>query len=277
MTANDAQAERWRTSATEWIRGQEAYDRMLAGFGDLVLERAAIAAGDDVVDIGCGTGALTRAAAVGAAPGAVTGVDISPPMVEHARALAARAGIENVSFVVADAQIEPLPPSRVAVSRFGVMFFADPAVAFANVHAALGDTGRLVFVCWARFEENPWMAEPIGAIRAALADPSPPGDPTAPGPFALGDAHRLRALLEAAGFGSVDVRTVDGPVVLGGGGLDDAVAFTTSRAASVALLEGRTDDERNRAVAAVRAVLAAHDGPDGVSCPGRVHVVVARH
>src|SRR5262249_1479538 len=110
-------------------------------------------------------------------------------------------------------------------SRFGVMFFADPVAAFTNLHRALRPGGRLAFVCWRGLPENPWMWVPVGAAAQHVTLPPPPA-PGAPGPFAFADGARVRDILGAAGFQTVDVAPLDAEVSIArGASLDEAVAF----------------------------------------------------
>jgi ubiquinone/menaquinone biosynthesis C-methylase UbiE len=123
--------------------------------------------GDEVVDIGCGTGLTTREAARAAGPGRVVGVDVSEPRLDRARQLTATERLDNVHYELGDAQVHRFDPAGfdVAISRFGTMFFSDPTAAFANIAAALRPEGRLVLLVWQRLEENEWAR----AIAAALA------------------------------------------------------------------------------------------------------------
>ena len=103
--ANADQREYWNADeARHWVDEQAAYDRMLAPFAARLLEGAAIASGESVVDIGCGTGSTTCDAARAASGGHALGLDISRAMVEGARARAIREEIDNVTFEVGDAQ-----------------------------------------------------------------------------------------------------------------------------------------------------------------------------
>ena len=199
--ANAAQVEHWNSEAAlHWVTDRDGHDRMLAPFATALLEAAALTPDDRVLDIGCGTGPTTCEAARIASRGHVRGLDISQPLIEAARSRAAELGITNVSFDVGDAQTDSFAPEfDVVMSRFGVMFFDDPAAAFANLRTALDPSGRLVFVCWQDLFVNEWMAVP--GLAAAQHVPLPePGPPDAPGPFSLGDADRLRELLELRGL-----------------------------------------------------------------------------
>src|SRR5262249_51171730 len=136
----------------------------------------------------CGCGATTLALARHVGPGGrVLGVDISAVMLERARERARAANLAQVEFANADAQTHAFAKEAwdCVYSRFGVMFFADPARAFANLRSALRRGGRVSFACWRAMPENPWVMVPIAALTTFLTPPPPP-PPGAPGPFAFG-------------------------------------------------------------------------------------------
>ncbi|MDP9334095.1 MAG: class I SAM-dependent methyltransferase [Actinomycetota bacterium] len=148
MSTNERQTEQWNgVESNHWVEKAERYDRQLAPFADMLFERLTLAGTDRVLDIGCGCGATTITAAAQAQR--AVGIDLSGPMLAVARNRAADAGLANVEFVEADAQVHRFVPASfdVVVSRFGVMFFDDPTAAFANLRGALADDGRLAFVC----------------------------------------------------------------------------------------------------------------------------------
>ncbi|HKS98951.1 MAG TPA: methyltransferase domain-containing protein, partial [Rugosimonospora sp.] len=139
------------------------------------------------------------------------GLDLSAPMLDVARALAAAAGVSNVEFVRGDAQVYPLPRRHfdVELSSFGVMFFDDPAAAFGNLLGALRPGGRLAFLCWQDDAAN----ELFGiAQHALLAHASLPA-PTDLAPFA--DTGWVTALLGAAGAQDIQIDAVREPSRLG--------------------------------------------------------------
>ena len=176
---NSYQADYWTGAAGHnWVRSRPSYDAELAQFGDEVLRRAAITTGERVLDVGCGTGAMTVQAAESAAPGGVVGLDISDTMLEAAIERARDAGVTNTTFTSADAQRGPIAgsPFDVVISRFGVMFFEDSTAAFANIGAATRPDGRLAFACWQAPEDNPWMTETNAAIAAFVESPSVSAD-----------------------------------------------------------------------------------------------------
>ncbi|MEU9061678.1 class I SAM-dependent methyltransferase [Streptomyces sp. NPDC048430] len=207
---NTEQAQAWNGyEGTYWADHQHRWDAVNSGFDHPLLTAAAIGEHDHVLDVGCGAGQTARLAARRAARGGVLGVDLSDPMLERARATAAREAIDNVTFSQADAQVHPFGPGAfdAAISRYGVMFFADPVAAFANIGKALRPGGRLAFICAADAGLNGW----VRAI-AALRDHLPVGDfgtPGLPGMFSLADPDRIRQVLSASGFTHVTPRQVE--------------------------------------------------------------------
>jgi SAM-dependent methyltransferase len=275
--ANRDQIEYWNSDQSRhWVERQWRYDAMLEPYGRRLLGAAEIAPHERVLDVGCGTGTTTLAAATGAQD--ALGVDISEPMIARARDRAREQGRQNARFEVADAQTAPFESQfhDVVISRFGVMFFDDPVAAFANLRTALRADGRIVFVCWQNRADNEWVLVP-GMAAAAHVPPPDVGESVAPGPFALGDAERLRALLTRAGFGDVGIQPLADSILLGGGGtVDDAVDFFRSTSMGRALLAEASPDEVARAIDAVRAALAPYQTPEGVRLGTAAWLVHAR-
>jgi len=201
--ANADQAEHWTAEAgPKWVGHQAQLDALMTPVLDLLVAAASPAPGDRILDIGCGTGASTLEAArtVGAS-GHVTGADISPTLLDRARERAAAAGLQNTSFLNVDAQTHDFPQARFdrMMSRFGVMFFADPPAAFANISGALVPGAPLTFVAWAGVAHNPWFDIPRRAATDQLGD-MPAPDPHAPGPMAFQDTGHVLGLLAEAGL-----------------------------------------------------------------------------
>lgn len=276
--ANRDQAEHWNScdQAGRWVGHQDQYDRMLAPFASMVLGAAALSPGEHVLDVGCGCGVTTRDAARAVTPGTVTGIDLSAPMLERARESAARAALANVSFQQSDAQTQRFPLAFDAViSRFGVMFFADPVAAFANLRAAARPGGRLVFVCWQSLAANEWLTVPGAALAEHLPVPDL-ADPGGPGMFALAEPGRVRSVLEDSGWNGISVTPARTPILVGGGSIEDAVTFLRTGPMGRRHLDGADAETQARAIAAVRAVLARHGNQDGVYLDAAVWLVHAR-
>ncbi|MFI6685012.1 class I SAM-dependent methyltransferase [Streptomyces sp. NPDC050485] len=222
---NTEQAEAWNGyEGTYWADHQDRWDAVNAGFNQPLIDAAAIGPHDRVLDVGCGAGQTTRLAARAADQGRVLGVDLSGPMLARARASAAQEGIGNAEFEQADAQVHPFDPGAfdAAISRYGVMFFADPVAAFTNIGGALRPGGRLAFICAAEPARNEWVA-----AMAVLREHLPVGEfgaPGQPGMFSLADPDRIREVLSAAGFADVTPRQVEAYGIWGRTA-EDAAAF----------------------------------------------------
>ena len=145
-----------RHAASEHVPGPGGYDSELRRHNEVLRRAVGVQLDDHVLDIGCGTGQTTREAARTAHAGSAFGVDVSAPAIERARELARADGLRNVSFEHANAQVHRFPPERfdLAISRFGTMFFDDPATAFTNIRRALRPAGRLVMMVWQARERN---------------------------------------------------------------------------------------------------------------------------
>lgn len=275
---NTDMADLWNgPSGDHWVTHAERHDRALAPYGEAVLDAATLAAGDRVLDVGCGTGAMTRAAARRAPQGSAVGIDIGQPMIDAARRLAAaEGGPGNVTFERADAQVHPFPSGAfdAVVSRFGLMFFADPTAAFRNIRRGLVDGGRLAFVAWQPMVANDWMFVPVSAMVEHLGMPGAAG-PDAPGPFSLGDPDRVRTVLAASGFAAVELAEVSHPMWLGSD-LDDVVGYMEGQAMTRAMAEGKPPELLAAALADLRAALAPHVTADGLSLPASAWLVTAR-
>lgn len=208
-TNNDEQSALWNGPAGRaWVEMQDLLDGMMKPFEALLVDAAA--GGTRVLDIGCGTGSTTLAIARsldGAAH--CIGLDISAPMLALARQRAAAAG-STATFIEADAQTHAFEPAAFdrLVSRFGVMFFADPARAFANLRAAAAPGALLHLIVWRGAAENPFMTTAERAAAALLPE-LPPRRPDAPGQFALADPAKVEALLARAGWTEVALAPLD--------------------------------------------------------------------
>ncbi|HEY2661678.1 MAG TPA: class I SAM-dependent methyltransferase [Caulobacteraceae bacterium] len=276
-SSNAAQVDYWNTAAGEtWVEFQAQLDRQVEPLGREAMRVLAPRPGETILDLGCGCGqtSLELAACVGP-QGSVVGVDISRPMLEVARGRPAPASGAQPDFHQRDAQSDDLGQGvfDAAFSRFGVMFFSDPAAAFANIRVALKPGGRLAFVCWRPLSQNPFMRAPMEAAAPHLPPMAPP-DPIVPGPFAFADSGRVRRILNEAGFGAVSIDPFD--TQIGGGDLEQTLKLTFRIGPLGAAL--RANPERSDAVvAAVRAAVAAYDTTQGVLMPAAVWIVQARN
>ncbi len=275
---NAEQIKYWNERGSTWVQLQEMLDQQLRPLGVLVMERAGITAGQRVLDVGCGCGDTTVGLAqrVGAT-GTVMGVDISAPMLARAEARAKAAGLSNVRFQNADAQTATLPPPLfdVVFSRFGVMFFAEPAVAFANLRRHLRPEGKLAFVCWQALSENPWMFVPFMAAAQHVVLPPPP-PPDAPGPFAFADRDKVEALLRTAGFQDVQLESVrEDLAIAAGASLDQAVDFLLQMGPTAQMLRDTDPKLLDTVRSSIREALAPYATDRGLIMPSAAWIVTA--
>jgi len=259
-----------------WSDRQAMQDILLAPVRDILIDRAAPRTGERLIDIGCGCGDTAIAFARQVAPdGHVLGVDISAPMLARARQLA-RTDLP-VEFVLADATVYPFEPGccDLVISRFGVMFFAEPARSFANIRKALRPAGRLAFACWREPRENPWMMTPLQAAYQHVPRLPPPG-PEDPGPFAFASEARVRAVLDEAGFSDIGMEAC--PLSLDiaiGRGLDAAVEGALEIGPASRALDGQPDEVRAAVAGSIREALRPFASGESVALPGSIWLVTA--
>jgi SAM-dependent methyltransferase len=273
--SNAEQIEYWNGPAGErWAAAQDRIDHHLGLITELLMAFAAPKEGERVLDIGCGGGTTALLIRERVGPeGSVTGIDISTPILGVARARA-HAAMAEVAFVEGDASAyEFQPVFDLAFSRFGVMFFADPGAAFANIRKALAREGRLAFVCWRTFKENEWAFAPYNAARDLLP-PQEPMDPHAPGPFAFADGDRVRWILEQAGFSDVVVKPHDTTVNLGAS-VDDAVTEALTIGPLARAAAELDEAARQKIREAISPVLGRYRTPYGITPPAAIWLVSA--
>jgi len=260
-----------------WTDRQAEQDVLLAPVSKALIDRAAAKAGDRILDVGCGCGSTSIALAEQVAPsGFVLGIDISGPMLARARELAPKGA--PVDFALADATVYPFDPESfdLLVSRFGVMFFAEPAVSFANLRRALRPSGRVAFACWREPRENPWMMAPLQAIYQHVPK-LPPQGPEDPGPFAFASEARVNRILGEAGYRSIEME----PVALSldiaiGRGLDAAVQAAMQIGPGSRALDGHPPEMRAAAAKSVREMLTPYLRGQSVALAGSIWIVTAR-
>jgi SAM-dependent methyltransferase len=275
---NADQIAYWNGPAGQrWTDRQAAQDVLLAPVSEILIDRARVSVGERIVDVGCGCGSTTIALAQRTGPtGHVLGVDISAPMLARARQIAQPGS--PVDFVLADATVYPFNPASfdLLVSRFGVMFFAEPAVSFANMRRALRQSGRLAFACWREPRENPWMMAPLQAVYRHAPKLPQPG-PEDPGPFAFASEGRVLRILDEAGFSKIMMEPCNLALDIAiGRGLDAAVEAALEIGPANRALEGQPADVRSAAKDSIREVLAPFANGQRVPLGGSIWIVTAR-
>jgi SAM-dependent methyltransferase len=252
---NAEQLAYWNGPGGErWTREQAAIDRAFAAHTLRLLDLASLRLAERVLDVGCGCGVTTLAAADTVGPeGIALGIDVSAPMLARARERAS--GRRNVAYVEDDASTHAFERNfDVVLSRFGVMFFRDPTAAFANLRTALRPGGRVALICWRPAADNEWARVPCeAAIRHV--PPAAPLGPEEPGPFSFADPARIERILRGAGFTDLGVTPFDAEVVLSEDGLAYAVTFAMTAGPTARLLRDVSDDARAQVRREVEATL----------------------
>jgi SAM-dependent methyltransferase len=276
MTANTAQSQAWNGDEGQYFVAQRArHERMGQQHAARLLAAAAIGPAEVVLDVGCGCGETTIRAARAARSGHALGVDLSAVMLAEARRLAGREGVRNTRFEQADAQVHAFPAAGfdVAISSFGVMFFADPHAAFANIAAALQPGGRLAFLCWQEVTANEWLTVPFAAAAAHATPPELPAEDE-PGPFSLADPRRIRAVLAGAGFGSIGIDPVNGDRWMGAD-VDDVIGYYTGMPFARQLIAASDEQAKEAVLNAMRQGLRPCQRAEGVVLRSAAWLVTA--
>ncbi|MEO0412353.1 MAG: methyltransferase domain-containing protein [Pseudomonadota bacterium] len=226
---NEDQKEYWNADAGDfWAKEADTLDGILEPFLQPVLSGLNGSEPTALLDIGCGAGALTLAAKEAFPAAQCTGLDVSHPMLQVAKARAAAAGAD-VKFIEGDATLAELDTLADAmISRYGIMFFEDPVDAFTKLHALMRSGGRFSAVCWQEMPKNAWLAVPMMSAIPLLKEPPQPPDPHAPGPFAFADKARVLSIFKAAGWRDVSMERWHGKLRLPGSTLDEAGSFMTT-------------------------------------------------
>lgn len=272
------QREFWDRRAGAWERRADALDGFSDAYGMPVMDALAVQPGERVLDIGCGPGttAIELAHRVGPS-GKVVAVDISEPMTAAASRRAARNQVTNITFQVVDAESGHLGEGfDVAYSRFGVMFFTDPASAFTNITRALRPGGRLGCTVWGSLADNPWMFVPTLAagpvLQAELTIPAP-GEP---GPFSMADPDQVSSVLSGAGLDQIAIEAIKGTRVITQATASDEIRTLVEVGPLAEAYAAADETTRQLAVDAVIAAFDPYQAEDVWSLPGLAWQVTAR-
>lgn len=274
---NGDQIAYWNSAvADRWARRQAEIDAMMAPFTDALLGAANLGPEGPwrVLDVGCGSGETTLLAAeIGHE---LTGLDVSTSLLELAKSRAKKSGQTDIDFFLGDASRMFIdPPFDLIMSRFGVMFFDDPAKAFANLFKMTKVGGRIVFVCWRSPLQNQWVTLPMSALDG-LVEAGGAKQAEGPGPFAFADPDKVRAILTEAGFGQIKITPFDGKMAMGNPkGVEAAAAYIAEIGPAARAIAGLPKERRPEVVARLEAAITPLMRGDALMLQGGVWVVEA--
>jgi SAM-dependent methyltransferase len=265
VIANTRAAAYWSEVAPAWLALEDQLEQISATPGRLAMERLDLEPGHHVVDLGCGSGLTTLhlAQRVGG-HGMATGIDINAELLTRARRRAWQHGACNVMFTRADVQTHRFdaPHFDRAYSRFGLMFFADPVAAFANIRRALRPRGRLSFVTFQGPDANEWMLVPATAAMTVTDTAPAAPDPDRPDLFSLASPERIRSILAAAGLHDIEIVAHNDSVETPEHQIPDVAAARTRVGPVAASLRTADAETHAKVLAAIEEALRArlHDG-----------------
>jgi len=275
MENNQQQADYWASAAgMKWIEHEHALDTAMAGMLELMLDAADIKPFEQIIDIGCGTGASTLSAAHNVPQGEVLGVDISAPLLDRARLRAKEEDIRNASFLLADAQNYSFNQQKfdLLISRIGMSFFNNPVAAFKNLANALNTNGRMVFVSWAPVSKNPWFYLPKQAAEERLGI-LPKTAPNAPGPTAFQHCEHVLQLMKNAGLSKINAKAIEITLTPpdGASGAAKAASRVGPAARIMKAFNGTKSDEKAIEASVERSFAVYKEGPS-VLIPATVNL-----
>ena len=271
----------WSTEGGDtWLQYLDYFEPMIAPIGRSLVSDTLTDEHKHIIDIGCGGGATTfRLASIVGDKGSIIGVDISEALIANCRQRARTAGVKNVEFKCGDAATIELPKhwAQLVISRFGVMFFKEPVVAFKHIGQSLSDGGTLAFSCWASLPENPWMNELVTTLGLHIDLPKPL--PGAPGPFAFANTEYLTSILTDAGYKNIQVTQWTGELMIGSRGMSaNAVSkFLFSTSMVVKSVQDRITGNEDEIFRQFASRIKQYCKDDGVYMPAKAWIVKANN
>ncbi len=217
---------------------------------DLV-RRAQVRAGEQVLDVACGTGVVARLAAKKAASGSVTGLDLNSAMLAVARSVISEGA--PITWMEGSALDLPFPAAHfdVVLCQLGLQFFPDQIRALQEMRRVVREPGRVALSVYSPIERTPGANAFVRALDEELG---PDASRIKRGEHSFADLAQLEKLLRDAGFGSAEVQavvqTIQFPSLL------DYVRFQLLATPMAVLLKDRPDPERQAIISSVASKTA---------------------
>jgi ubiquinone/menaquinone biosynthesis C-methylase UbiE len=240
-----------------------------------LIERAKPVPGESVLDIACGTGAVTRLAAERIGRGRIVGLDLNKGMLAVAKTVPASPAIEWIEGSALNLSFED-ESFDLVLCQLGLQFFPDRPLALKEMKRVLAPSGRMALSVYSAIEKTPAAYAFVGALDRYLG---PHASSIKRAEHIFADADELARLVRAAGFDRVRVETVSQritfPSVL------DYVRFQLIATPMASLLDDRDNAARETAIGDIASETKALLDPallanGQLSFPQEAHVVVAR-
>ncbi|MBI5379021.1 MAG: methyltransferase domain-containing protein [Nitrospirae bacterium] len=266
----------WNRVAPAWDKWDVLIDRNMTFINYRLIGDARLRPGEQVLDLGCGTGypALLAAQAVGG-NGRVLGLDLAEGMLAVARRRARALGLSNVEFLAGDVTRLSSEPATfdAVISRFCLMFLPDISKAAGEIARVLKPGGYLAAAVWSAPENNPFISIPMNVLKAYLT--LPPPDPEQPGIFRLARPGDLLGMAERAGLrGLTDEEWIGESVY------DSADEYFSSLMEMAAPLQPLfaelSSEQKKQAESAIKRAAESYRTGSGVALPMAIRIVVAR-
>lgn len=266
--------DQWQAAAEAWYRWSPTLNQWLGKATDTMLELAGITSGYRVLDIAAGAGeqSITAARKV-ASSGYVLATDISPNILEYAKQMAQRAGLNNIETKVMDGENLTLEDETfdAVISRVGLIYFPDQQKALKEMLRVLKPGGKVAAIVYSTPEKNKFFSVPVSIIRNRAKLPPPlPGQP---GPFSLGAEGVIEKTFSQAGFKNVKSEVINSPLLLPSA--KECVRFEKeSFGALHQMLATLSDSEKESVWEEIEKELQKFESEDGFAGPCEMVVAV---
>lgn len=266
--------------APKFIRFRHILVGGLTQHSEAIFPSLPVRAGDRVLDVGCGFGdTAIKLARLTGPTGEVVGIDCCDAFLEIAERDTAESGLTNVRYMRGDAEIAlPHDAFDFVFARFGTMFFANPVAGLRNMRKALKPGGRMAHIVWRNRADNPWLSMAREVVLRFLPPPGEDAQTCGPGPFSMADQETVRGMMKVAGYGDIEFRRVDAPVLVGKD-VEDAIAFQLAIGpAGEVFREAGAEAEKKRPeieAALAKAINAQKMSAEGIVMPSSSWVITA--
>lgn len=255
-----------------WVSNIARLDEMLAPASKILLNQISTYSSSTLLEIGCGAGDVAKIVLANNKGSTIDAMDISYNILILAEERVGK--VNGINFIHGDAEIYKFKDYfyDLVYSRFGVMFFNNPKIAFKNIKRSIKKNGKLVFLSWNKIENNPWMDYPSQAAFKVLSQPEKQKE-NSPGAFSLSKWTVIKETLINSGFSNVDSNKYNININLGK--LEQAVHFATQLGPAATPYAEAGDSQKNEARSAIKDELSKFKHNENIVLPGSCWLTIA--